>query len=124
MSLGLIIGSGILALLCFYFAFSVDEKHFLLKFLFVLFALIFMFMTSVGSAQDNSQVCHIMETNFTVTNATTVSEYDYLCFNTGKSNAVSLIQLTGALFVLVSIYFALYLIKEVFDARNFKLGKK
>lgn len=123
MSLAVILGSGVLALLCFYFAFEVDEKHFLLKLLFIFFALIFMFMIAVGTAQQTAQECSVEVINQTVNGSTTTFVNDYLCYNTGKSSS-NLIVLSGALFTLFAIYITVYILKEVFDARNFKLGRK
>lgn len=124
MSLSLIIGAGVLSLLCLYFAFNVDETHFLLKFLFIFFALIFMFTLAVGVVQDTTQECSIETTSQLVNGSQTNFTQERVCFDTDQSSSVSLITLTGALFLLFAIYITIYILREVFDSRNFEQGKQ
>lgn len=80
MTLGSIIGLGIIAFLFLYITFNLEDKHQVVKGLALFFALFSMLLVA-KSMIDNTRECDLFEINNTVTGNTTTYNYDTRCYD-------------------------------------------
>ena len=111
MALELILGLGIVAFLFLFFAFQLNEDHFLLKLLLIFFFLGMIMLIPNASINDS---CHLLEANSTTGSGlqenVTFTEYKEVCSpglaTTTETNFLRLVIWFFRIFVM---YFSIYL---------------
>lgn len=106
MSLSLVIGIGILAFLFLYFAFQLNEQHFLLKLLLIFF---FCFSIILIPKSIINDTCTIEVQNATVTGSRTDYEYNTFCDSTVTGSERSFLKIPLWFFRIFVIYFSVYI---------------
>ena len=109
-----VVGLSLLSLLIVFFAFNIDEEHFLLKLL-----LLFVFMASLvlipKSILDQKDHCGFVVTSSTVSGGVTSFTYDYLCSSNPKTTGLTLLKIVYAFITSFCLYVFVYLVYHVLD---------
>lgn len=119
----LVVACAVTAAIFFYFASTLDEKHFFLKLLTVFFG-IFGLMFVAKTAVDNNSNCDIVVRNQTIVGNFTSFEYTRYCETDLHTTDSKLFWLVGGYFSIFVIYCFIYFSKDIFDALVGAFGKK
>lgn len=106
MILGLVAAIGVLAFLFLYFAFNLDQEHFLLKFMLIFF-FAFTIILLPNAVINNS--CVIDVQNTTVSGSTTVYNYESYCDNTTTQTENTFLKIPLWFFRILVTYFSIYI---------------
>lgn len=123
--LALVIGVGVIAFLLFYFAFNLDNEHFILKYLVIFLAIGLLFLVpkviiDYPSSCDlvvSSEVAEQVTFNATHTNTTTTYTYSTQC-GTEKNTARTLLNAILWFYRLFAIYIFIYLFYYAYSSRR------
>jgi len=105
-SLSLVLGLGIVAFLFLYFAFKLDEDHFLLKLFLIFFFLISILLMPNAIINDN---CQLMKANETILGNVTTFEYSSVCDDSASKTKTGFLKVVLWFFRIFVTYFSLYL---------------
>lgn len=108
MSLALIIGLGIATFILLYLSFNIEEKHFVLRLLGVMFAIILLLLLSKGSIDSNTVCEQVINTSTTIG---AVTNYTYMpsCYTTTNNTAKVFYKLMMSFLILFLGYLIFYL---------------
>jgi len=119
--IALVIGLGIIAYLFLYFAFQLDQEHFLLKILLVFFAISTMILIPKASISDNCNVIVDNTTETVVGNVTTIeNDYTTICSDNITQTQRSFLLIPMWFFRIFITYFSLMIFWH-WTKRNEKL---
>lgn len=109
--LSLVVGLGIVAFLFLYFAFNLDNDHFLLKLLLIFFFAFTILLIPHATIQDD---CEMKMVNETVSGNLTTYDYARTCDTTDSTSKTRFLWIVMSFVMLFVLYFSIYLVYHYF----------
>lgn len=118
-----VVGAGIISLLLIYFAFKLQQDHFILQLISIVFALITMMIIPWAFVGAQMECDNVMTSKYVV-GANETYTYEKQCIEKESNLPSTTLKVYMTFFTLFAIYLSVMLIKYVIDRSQLKEGKQ